>query len=95
MIARELKENFESIDDVNKKKRFAKTLAMFLDSIVEDSTDGRIVIWAGSTLRTVAESLQDSDMAPESVPLFQSAAACPVTLSSCRLFRTAPSSFHW
>ena len=75
MIARELKENFESIDDVNKKKRFAKTLAMFLDSIVEDSTDGRIVIWAGSTLRTVAESLQDSDMAPESVPLFQSAAA--------------------
>ena len=72
-IARELKDNFESISDRDKKKRFAASLAKFLGSIVEDSSDGRIVLWAGSTMLTVAESLEQAGLNTQAVPLFKSA----------------------
>ena len=72
-IAKELVSDFDSLTSDSEKKEFASVLSTFLDSISEDSEDPGTILWAGSTLRSVAESLASSSLSDEAKPLFQSA----------------------
>lgn len=62
LIAKELKENFESISVPAEKQKFSGSLASFLGAIEKESADARTVLWAGSTLLGVAESLSQSGL---------------------------------
>ena len=72
-IAKELKSDFDALTSNDEKKQFASALSAFLDSISKDSEDPNTILWAGSTLRSVGESLVSSSLTEESKPLFQSA----------------------
>ena len=72
-IAKELKSDFDALTSKKEKKEFASALSTFLDSISKDSEDPNTILWAGSTLRSVGESLVSSSLIEESKPLFQSA----------------------
>ena len=72
-IAKELKSDFDALTSQTEQKEFASALSTFLDSIAKDSEDPGTILWAGSTLRSVGESLVASDLNEESKPLFQSA----------------------
>lgn len=74
LIAKELKENFKTLTDPGKKIKFASSLSDFLGSIEKESTDSKIVLWAGSTLLGVAESLDQSGFDSEARELFAQAA---------------------
>lgn len=73
LIAKELKENFQTLNDPAKKRKFAASLSNFLGSIQKESADSKIVLWAGSTLLGVAESLAQSGLQSESRELFTQA----------------------
>ncbi len=73
LIAKELKNDFDTLTSQDEKKEFAGALSTFLGSIAKESEDPKTIMWAGSTLRSVGESLVASEMAEESQPLFQSA----------------------
>ncbi len=73
LIAKELKQQFEAFKTVDEKKRFAGNLASFLGSIEQDSKDSKTVLWAGSTLLGVAESLSQLSLTDDAKPLFQQA----------------------
>lgn len=73
-IAKELKENFQALTDPAKKKKFAASLANFLGSIEKESEDAKIVLWAGSTLLGVAESLSQSGFDDDARAMFAQAA---------------------
>jgi tetratricopeptide (TPR) repeat protein len=75
MIAIQLKSSFNAITDPAEKKKFADTLAQFLGSIEKDSNDSKTVLWAGSTLLTVAESLAQSGAIEAAKPKFQQASS--------------------
>ena len=62
LIAKELKTSFEQIEDAGEKARFADTLSTFLGSIEEESKDSKTVLWAGSTLLSMAESLHEGGL---------------------------------
>jgi len=73
MIAKQLKSDFDSLESKDEKKKFAASLVTFLSSISEDSTDPKTVLWAGSTLRVVGESLVESGLDADSKPFFKKA----------------------
>lgn len=73
LIAKELKQQFEALETVDEKKRFAGSLASFLGSIEQDSSDSKTVLWAGSTLLSVADSLSQLSLDANAKPLFQQA----------------------
>jgi tetratricopeptide (TPR) repeat protein len=73
LIAKELKQQFEALETVEEKKKFAGSLASFLGSIEQDSDDSKTVLWAGSTLLSVAESLSQLSLTANAKPLFQQA----------------------
>ena len=72
-IAKELKNDFDTLTSKKEKKEFSSALSTFLDSIAKDSNDPKTILWAGSTLRSVGESLVASSLVEESKPLFKSA----------------------
>lgn len=74
LIAKELKEKFQTLTDSAKKKKFASSLSEFLGSIEKESADSKIVLWAGSTLLGIAESLSQSGLDSEARQLFVQAA---------------------
>ena len=71
-IAKELKRQFEELASSDDKKKFAGNLASFLESIEKDSQDAKTVLWAGSTLLGVANSLR-ATLPDEAKPLFAQA----------------------
>ena len=73
LIAKELKQQFEALETVEEKKKFAGNLASFLGSIEQDSNDSKTVLWAGSTLLGVADSLSQLSLTANAKPLFQQA----------------------
>jgi len=73
LIAKELKNDFDTLTSDSEKKTFAAALSTFLGSIAEESEDAKTVLWAGSTLRSVGDSLVASSMPDDSKPLFASA----------------------
>lgn len=73
MIASQLKEQFDAIHDIDKRKAFAKNLARFLESIEKESDDPRTILWAGSTLMSVASSLSTQTTSVDAKPLYQQA----------------------
>ena len=73
LIAKELRDKFEAISDLQEKKKFATSLASFLDSIEKESSDAKTILWAGSTLLGVAESLSQQGLESSAQPLFQQA----------------------
>ena len=72
-IAKELKSDFDSLTSPQEKKEFATALSTFLNSISKDSQDPGTILWAGSTLRSVGESLVSSSLNEEAKPLFRNA----------------------
>ncbi len=73
LIAKELKENFQTLTDPAKKKKFGLSLSNFLGSIEKESTDSKTVLWAGSTLLGVAESLAQSGLDSEALEMYAQA----------------------
>ena len=73
VVATELKSNFDAPSDANSRKMFAKTIASFLGSIEENADDGPTVLWAGSTLLSMADSLTKQKMAADAKPIFRQA----------------------
>ena len=68
MIASQLKEQFETIQDVGKRQAFASNLARFLESIEQESDDPRTILWAGSTLMSVSNSLSKQATSTDARP---------------------------
>ena len=75
MIAKELKDDFDALKSKDEKKKFASSLETFLGSIESDAEDAKTVLWAGSTLRSVGDSLVESGLQAESKSMFKKAVA--------------------
>ncbi len=72
-IATELLEQFDGLSSPDDKAKFAKNLAVFMESIEKDSNDSRTVLWAGSTLLRIANSLVEQSQNQIAGPLFKQA----------------------
>lgn len=70
LIARELKNQFDAIGDLNQRKAFAANLAKFLDAIARQSNDPRTILWAGATLMSVADTLASQATPDDARPLY-------------------------
>lgn len=73
LIATELLNQFAQLQSVEEKKKFAGSLQSFLGSIEKDSQDARTILWAGSTLLNVANSLNELGEGADAKPLFEQA----------------------
>lgn len=73
LIAQELRDKFDNISAAEEKKKFSASLSSFLGSIEKESKDAKTILWAGSTLLGVAESLSQQGLDPTAQPLFQQA----------------------
>ena len=62
LIAIQLKEQFQLLDEPEKKQKFANSLSGFLSGIQSESNDAKTILWAGSTLLSVADSLAKSGL---------------------------------
>ncbi|MDG1873023.1 MAG: hypothetical protein P8J27_03870 [Mariniblastus sp.] len=71
MIAKQLKSDFDSLSSQEEKRTFAGSLVAFLSSISEDSKDPKTILWAGSTLRVVGDSLLESGLVVDAKPFFK------------------------
>jgi flagellin-specific chaperone FliS len=60
LIANELREQFNGIQDEAAKQNLAKNLATFLDSLATSSKDTGTIIWAAKTLQDTADALSGS-----------------------------------
>ena len=72
-IAKELKSDFDALTSKDEKKKFAGALEKFLGSISVDSKDPKTVLWAGSTLRSVGDSLIESGLSAEAKTMYSKA----------------------
>ena len=72
-IAASLKQQFDSFQSADEKTKFSRTLATFLGAIEKDSNDAETVLWAGSTLLSVGNSLIEQNLQIEAKPLFAQA----------------------
>lgn len=59
LVAFQLNSQFASIQQPEKKSAMAKSLSQFLSSLGSDASDGRTVLWAGSTILEIADQLND------------------------------------
>jgi len=75
LIANELLKQFDDLESADDKRAFASDMKSFLNTIEKESTDSRIVLWAGSTALGVAQSLTDIGLVNEAKPLFEQAVA--------------------
>ena len=62
LIAIQLKEQFQLLKEPEKKLKFANSLSGFLSGIQSESNDSKTILWAGSTLLSVADSLAQSGL---------------------------------
>ncbi len=62
LIAIQLKEQFQLLKEPEKKQKFADSLSGFLSGIQSESNDSKTILWAGSTLLSVADSLAKSGL---------------------------------
>ena len=62
LIAMQLKEQFQLLEAPEKKQKFANSLSGFLSGIQSESNDAKTILWAGSTLLSVADSLAKSGL---------------------------------
>ena len=72
-IANTLKSQFDNLETADQKRKFSKSLASFLGSIEKDSQDADTVLWSGTTLLSVANSLTEQKLDADAKPLFQQA----------------------
>ena len=72
-VGKSLNDQFESLQSLDERKRFASVLASFVGTIEKGSTDTSTVLWAGSTLLKVASSLAEEGATAEAAPLFKQA----------------------
>ncbi len=56
-LARELLDQFDRIRSPQDKDSFSQSLAVFMRSIQENTTDAKTLLWIGSTLNSVADGL--------------------------------------
>jgi len=70
-IAKKLKDQFDTLQTPEEKRKFSKSLGSFLGSIEKDSNDPTTVLWAGSTLLSVANSLKEQNLDKDAAPLFK------------------------
>jgi tetratricopeptide (TPR) repeat protein len=61
-LAVELLAQFDGLEQADEKAAFATSLATFMRSIQEQSSDGRTLMWVGSTLNSVAEKLGAAEL---------------------------------
>lgn len=72
-VAKELKAQFESLETLDERKKFATGLATFLATIERQSSDAPTVLWSGSTLLDAASALAQEGAEAEAAPLFKQA----------------------
>ena len=73
LIAIQLKEQFQLLEEPEKKQKFANSLSGFLSGIQSESNDAKTILWAGSTLLSVADSLAKSGLDDSSKEMAKSA----------------------
>ena len=73
IIATQLKQQFDAIQEGQKRVAFANNLARFLESIENDSKDPKTILWAGATLIDVANSLSNETSESDAKTLYQQA----------------------
>ena len=73
LISQRLIEQFNSLAPGKPRSDFATSLAKFLGAIEQQSQDARTVVWAGSTLLSVANTLQQDDAKAQAEPIFAKA----------------------
>ncbi|MEL7497372.1 MAG: hypothetical protein AAFN77_07150 [Planctomycetota bacterium] len=73
LIASELRKGFNEISDQNEKMKYAKTLDNFLTGIQKGAKDGRVVMWAGTTMYKIADEIGKSQGYAEAVPMMKKA----------------------
>ena len=61
VIAKQLIERFDEIDDSEKRVNTAVSINQFLTSLARESDDANTVLWAGSTMLNIADELGSSD----------------------------------
>ncbi len=61
LIANELREQFNQIQDDTSKQNLAKNLSTFLDSLATSSNDTGTIIWAAKTLQDTADALSGNE----------------------------------
>lgn len=57
-VARDLTDQFDSLPSLAEKEKFADSLSSFFGGIGSVAKDGKTLLWAGSTLLGIAESLK-------------------------------------
>lgn len=75
LIASELREGFDEIEDVQEKLSYAKSLEDFLVSIQKNASDPMTLLWAGTTMYSVADVLDKSGKLERSRPMMKQAVA--------------------
>lgn len=73
LISQRLIEQFDSLAPGQPRADFALSLAKFLTAIEEQSKDARTVVWAGSTLLSVANTLKQDGATAQAKPIFDKA----------------------
>lgn len=72
-VAKQLNDQFQTLETLDQRKKFATGLASFLGTIERQSSDAPTVLWAGSTLLDTASSLVQEGADAEAAPLFTQA----------------------
>ena len=73
MISRRLIDQFDSLAAGPPRTDFASRLASFLSSIENETDDARTIVWAGSTLLSVANTLQLDGAKAQAEPIYKKA----------------------
>ena len=73
LISQRLIEQFDSLAAGQPRVDFAISLTSFLSAIEEQSQDTGTVVWAGSTLLSVADTLQQDGAKAEAAPIYAQA----------------------
>ncbi len=72
-VAKQLNDQFQTLETLEQRKKFATGLASFLGTVERQSSDAPTVLWAGSTLRNTASALAQEGAKAEAEPLFKQA----------------------
>lgn len=72
-VAKQLNNQFLTLETLDQRKKFASGLASFLATIERQSSDAPTVLWSGSTLLNTASALAQEGADAEAAPLFKQA----------------------
>jgi len=72
-VAQQLEEQFQSLETLEQRKKFAAGLSTFLGTIERQSTDAPTVVWSAQILLNTASALAQQGATAEADPMFKQA----------------------